>query len=263
MATKFLDSEGLKLVWQQIKSKFVQQETGKGLSSNDYTTTEKTKLTNLEQGFTKIAVGGKVVSSNDTNKQVSIVAGQNITIQSDTATSTITINGPEPGESYTLADENNNGLMSKESFTDLKNLKADAVKVVKVNGTEVTKTNNEVDLTIPSKVSELTNDSAFQTESQVDTKIQTTIESKLSSVYIYKGTVDNYTDLPTSTTENPLKPGYVYNVVNANGNYPAGTNYAYLADGTWDALGGSFVLEALSDAEITAIFNEVFNGEAA
>ena len=44
---KFLDQNGLLYFWQKIVNKFVAKETGKGLSTNDYTTTDKEKLGNL------------------------------------------------------------------------------------------------------------------------------------------------------------------------------------------------------------------------
>lgn len=59
------------------------------------------------------------------------------------------------------------------------------------------------------------------------------VKNSLSSVYNYKGSVADYASLPTNAVK-----GDVYNVVAANGNIPAGTNYAW--NGTeWDALGGS------------------------
>lgn len=48
MALNALDSNGLLYLWGKIKDKFVQKESGKGLSTNDYTTAEKTKLAGLE-----------------------------------------------------------------------------------------------------------------------------------------------------------------------------------------------------------------------
>ena len=47
MANKYLDSKGLLYLWQKIVNKFVAQETGKGLSTNDFTTDENTKLAGL------------------------------------------------------------------------------------------------------------------------------------------------------------------------------------------------------------------------
>ena len=59
------------------------------------------------------------------------------------------------------------------------------------------------------------------------------VKNSLSSVYNYKGSVANFAALPTNAVS-----GDTYNVVAANGNIPAGTNYAW--NGTeWDALGGS------------------------
>lgn len=50
MANKYLDDNGLLYFWQKIKAKFVAQESGKGLSTNDYTTTEKNKLAGIASG---------------------------------------------------------------------------------------------------------------------------------------------------------------------------------------------------------------------
>lgn len=41
---KYLDLTGLQHLWTALKDKFVAKEAGKGLSTNDYTTAEKTKL---------------------------------------------------------------------------------------------------------------------------------------------------------------------------------------------------------------------------
>ena len=61
-----------------------------------------------------------------------------------------------------------------------------------------------------------------------------TLTTKVTGVYVYKGSVDSYAQLPTTNNQ----VGDVYNVVAANGNIPAGTNYAW--NGTaWDALGGA------------------------
>jgi len=46
----FLDNEGLAYLWQKIKGAFVTKETGKGLSSNDFTDAEKAKLAGLDAG---------------------------------------------------------------------------------------------------------------------------------------------------------------------------------------------------------------------
>lgn len=44
---KFLDLNGLTTLWANIKNTFVAKESGKGLSTNDYTTAEKQKLSGI------------------------------------------------------------------------------------------------------------------------------------------------------------------------------------------------------------------------
>ena len=63
--------------------------------------------------------------------------------------------------------------------------------------------------------------------------VDTTINQKLASTYVYKGSVQTYADLPTDTDI-----GDVYNVIEAYQSYPAGTNFAWTGT-QWDALGGS------------------------
>lgn len=53
MAYNYLDKTGLALVWEKIKNSLsgkVDKIDGKGLSTNDYTSDEKTKLANVATG---------------------------------------------------------------------------------------------------------------------------------------------------------------------------------------------------------------------
>lgn len=82
------------------------------------------------------------------------------------------------------------------------------------------------------------------TKAQTDSAISTAVKEAVSSAYKVKGSVATYADLPTTgQTE-----GDVYNVVAAYENYPAGTNWVWVAETTsgstttaahWDALGGA------------------------
>lgn len=49
----YLDPNGVIYLWGKIKGKFVAKESGKGLSTNDYTTTEKNKLAGIAEGANK------------------------------------------------------------------------------------------------------------------------------------------------------------------------------------------------------------------
>lgn len=82
----------------------------------------------------------------------------------------------------------------------------------------------------------------------------TTLESKISSVYSYKGSKATYAELPSDATA-----GDVWNVEEAHDNHPAGTNWAWTGS-AWDALGGaidlsSYYNKAQADAAIEAAVN--------
>ena len=53
LSNKHLDGTGLSQLWAKVKEYFVAKEAGKGLSTNDYTTAEKTKLSGIASGAQK------------------------------------------------------------------------------------------------------------------------------------------------------------------------------------------------------------------
>lgn len=88
---------------------------------------------------------------------------------------------------------------------------------------------------VDNKVSTLSGN-VHTTITNVQTALTKTINDKVSNVYRYKGSCA-YAALPTTGNVT----GDVWNVTDANGDFPAGTNYAW--DGSkWDALGGSIDL---------------------
>lgn len=110
----------------------------------------------------------------------------------------------------------------------------------------------------PTKVSQFTNDSGFQTASDVQGAISTATEglatesyvnSKVSSVYKYKGSVANQAALPQSP-----ETGDVYNLEDT------GMNVAW--DGTkWDNLGITIDLSGyVQESELVAITNGEIDG---
>lgn len=153
-----------------------------------------------------------------------------------------------------LSDLANTGAdpFATESYVDQNGGKID---VIKVNGTAQTITSKEVDIAVPTAVSDLTNDSGFQTANDVSSAINTALTSAMT----YKGSVATVADLPSSGN----KVGDFYNVT------ATGENYAW--DGSaWDKVGDildtstfwsnqpgqSNSLEAATVAEINAILNE-------
>lgn len=103
-----------------------------------------------------------------------------------------------------------------------------------------TKTQVLNEIVIPTKTSDLINNSGFITNSVDDltnyykkseTYNKTEVDNKISSVYKYKGSVATYGDLPSSGQV----VGDVYNVESD------GSNYAWNGT-TWDKLGGEIDL---------------------
>lgn len=79
------------------------------------------------------------------------------------------------------------------------------------------------------------------------------LQTKLSSVYNYKGSKATYAELPSDAAA-----GDVWNVEEAHDNHPAGTNWAWTGT-AWDALGGVVDLSGYYDkaAADAAIKNAV------
>lgn len=105
---------------------------------------------------------------------------------------------------------------------------------------------NYDDTSISNRVTTLEN-AGYQTQSQV----QTLINSSLSSVMTYKGTVANYSDLPSQD----VAVGDTYNITNASANNNAGDNATWNGT-TWDILGSNIDLSSyLQRSELVAITN--------
>lgn len=120
---------------------------------------------------------------------------------------------------YVCTDTGNIYLGSKALF------ESDAFANASISGKTVTFTTHGANGTTGTKTISLTD---FATTSEV----QSAIDAAIGSVYVYKGSC-TYANLPSSGQ----KKGDTWNVTNAHGGYPAGTNYAW--DGTnWDPLGG-------------------------
>lgn len=79
-------------------NKKVDKVDGKGLSTNDYTTTEKTKLNGIATGaevnqnaFSNVVVGSTTISADSKTDSLTLVAGSNVTITPDATNDKVTI----------------------------------------------------------------------------------------------------------------------------------------------------------------------------
>ena len=98
MANKYLNDTGLTYFYNKLKTIFQLQESGKGLSTNDYTTAEKTKLSGIAEGaevnqnaFSNVKVGSTTVAADSKTDTLEIAGGTNITVTPDATNDKITI----------------------------------------------------------------------------------------------------------------------------------------------------------------------------
>lgn len=247
---KFLDDNGLLYFWGKIKSAFVAKENGKVLSSNDYTDTEKNKLSGIEAGaqvnvIESITINGTTATITGKNASATIQAG---------AIDTISVNGTP----QTITNKNVD-ISVPTKVSDLNN---DSGFITGINSSDIT-------TALGYTPYNSTNPSGYQTASDVSTAI----DNKISSTYKAKGSVA-FANLPALTSANE---GNVYNITDsftttsdfvegAGNDYPAGTNVVIInTTGTtykYDVLSGfvdlsdyqkSSELVAITNAEIDTI----------
>lgn len=187
MAKKYLDLDGLSHFKSKLDTEYVEQETGKGLSSNDYTDTEKTKLAGIDSGaevnvIESITVNGVTATVSGKSASVTIPTG-------DGAISQISVNGtPQtvtqgavdltvPTQVSDLTDGANvvkdaNYVHTDVNFTSAKDTKltgiatgaeVNKIDTIKVNGTTQTITSKVVDITVPTNNNQLTNGAGYIT----------------------------------------------------------------------------------------------------
>lgn len=241
---KFLDDNGLLYFWGKIKAAFVAKENGKVLSSNDYTDTEKNKLSGIEAGaqvnvIESITINGTTATITGKNASATIQAG---------AIDTISVNGTP----QTITNKNVD-ITVPTKVSDLNN---DSGFITGINSGDVT-------TALGYTPYNSTNPSGYQTASQVSSAI----DAKIGSTYKAKGSVA-FASLPSLTSANE---GNVYNITDAftttsdfvegaGNDYPAGTNVVIInTTGTtykYDVLGGFVDLSPYQlSAELVAITN--------
>ena len=216
----FLNKTGLTYFWNRIKTIFAKQ----------------TDLDTLEDKVDEIiAEGGEPNVIETVKVNGTALVPVNKAVDVDVPTEQEIKDLADGRITNSISSATDNSIASKKYVSD----NGGKIDTIKVNGTTQTITNKAVDLTVPTKVSDLTNDSNFQTGSEVDTKI----ENALTSAMVYKGSVATKANLPTTGN----KVGDFYNVLDEE------TNYAW--DGTkWDPAGSTIDTSTLwAKSELTAI----------
>ena len=212
MASKFLDDSGLSYLWLKIKTLVggkVDKVDGKGLSTNDYTTTEKNKLSNIAAGAqvnvlegiqkngdtvtitNKIANISVPTKTSDLTNDSGYITSSDVPEGAAASTTTPKMDGTatvgtetafargdhiHPSDTTKVDKVTGKGLSTNDFTTALKN-KLDGIAAgaeVNVNADWNANSGDAQILNKPTNVSDFTNDSGFITSADVPAASSTT-----------------------------------------------------------------------------------------
>lgn len=165
MATQYLSKTGLTYLWGRIVALYQPKEAGKGLSTNDLTdalVTEINKISTIETQVNNLVNEGgepNVIESVKVNGTALAVTDKAVDVTVPTKVSDLTNDG----------DGTSGSAFATESYVTTNGGKIDKIKV---NGTEQTiaAADKSVDITVPTAVSALTNDSGYLVASDISGK---------------------------------------------------------------------------------------------
>lgn len=159
----------------------VDKVDGKGLSSNDYTSTEKTKLAGVASGAQV-----NVLEGIQKNGQTVTVTNKIANIEVPTNLSDLTNDGNFVSDASYVHTDNNYTAEEKSKLSGIAaGAQVNKIESVKVNGTAQTITGKAVDIAVPTKTSDLTNDSNFAVDAEyvhTDNNYTDAEKTKLSGV---------------------------------------------------------------------------------
>lgn len=283
--SKYLDQDGLLYFWQQLKTLFagkVDVVSGKGLSTNDFTNADQTKLNGIATGaqvnvLEGVNVNGTAATITNKIAAVSVpTATSQLTNDSGFITSADVPEGAAASTTTPLMDgtaavgtettfargdhrhptDTSRAPLASPNFTGTP---AAPTAAAGTNTTQLA-TTAFVQTAISGKQDTLTFDSTPTSGSSnpvtsggiytaLGNYLTTSVaastyatKSEISTAYRYKGSVASVSDLPS--TGNTV--GDVYDV--------QATDMNYAWNGTaWDQLGGTFTIESISNSDIDTI----------
>ena len=208
----------------QLNNK-VDKVSGKGLSTNDYTTPEKTKLAGIETGAEVNAINGISVNgaTQEPDEDTKVV---DITVP--TKLSQLTNDGNFVTDAdYTHTDNNFTDTLLTKLNGIAANAQVNVIETIAVNGSDLTPTSKKVNITVPTQTSDLTNDSNFVEDADyvhTDNNYTTTEKNKLAGiangaqVNVIETIAVNGSNLtPTSKKVNITVPENVSDLTNDSG----------------------------------------------
>lgn len=217
MAKKYLDKTGLALVWEKIKNGLsgkVDKVDGKGLSTNDYTANEKTKLANIASGAQVNVLEG-IQRNGDTVQIVNKIANLSV----PTKTSDITNDS-----GFITTSDIPEGAAASTTTPAMDGTAATGSELAFARGDHVHPTDTSraaaSDVTaLTTRVGDL--ETAVGTGGSVDSKISSAIagldssiastsNQAIASVTVVDGVITNSTKITVPTNNNQLTNGAGY-----------------------------------------------------
>lgn len=193
MAKKYLDENGLLYVWGKIKAAMptklseltnddhTVKDANYVHTDNNFTTTEKNKLSNIASG-----AQANVIETIKVNNSALTPSSKTVNIEVPTKTSDLTNDSNFASDANYVHTDNNYTTTEKNKLNGIAaNAQVNKLESVKVNGVTQTITSKAVDISVPTKTSDLTNDSNFASDSayvHTDNNYTTTEKNKLSGI---------------------------------------------------------------------------------
>ena len=190
MSDSFLNLTGLRYYHDKILALFatktevgnkVDKVSGKGLSTNDYTTAEKNKLSGIATGAEV-----NVIESIKVNGTAQTITSKAVDISIPTKLSDLSNDGNFVTDASYVHTDNNYTAAEKSKLAAIEaSADVNVIEAVKRNGVALTVTNKAVDISVPTALSELTNDGNFVTDASyvhTDNNYTTTEKNKLSNI---------------------------------------------------------------------------------
>lgn len=212
----------------KLNGLFVRKETGKGLSTNDYTAAEKEKLAGVAAGANNYVLPAPTASTIG-----GVKAGNNVTISADGTISAV------QGKVDLSPYAKKGTTLAAYGITDAKI----------ANGVITLGTNTITPLTKHQSLAE------YAKSADIDRTYAK--KADITTVYKYRGSVNTYADLPA----NGNAVGDVYNVVAADASHgiKAGDNVVWNGN-AWDNLSGVVDLSAYAkSADVASTYMKINN----
>ena len=187
----------------------VDKVEGKGLSTNDLTDELKQKIidagsSSFSGAYSDLTGKPKInnvdLGANNTLVDLGIQAAGDYATNEELTNKLKTKVDAVPGKGLSTNDYTS---AEKEKLSNIaENAQVNVIETIKVNGTTKTITDKAVNINVPTSLSELNNDSKFQTESEVTSKINSAISDKVTTAQMNSAISTATNDMATQTWVN-------------------------------------------------------------